>query len=78
MTPSSISVPEYSTTAAKAPWEQTVKVKITAAADEDIDAETLMLDFVVNGTVGQTTGPGPAWTTAPGVRTTMGPWPWRP
>ena len=49
MTPSSISVDEYKHTAAKN-WMQSVKVTIAASADEDIDAETLMLDFVVNGT----------------------------
>ena len=47
MTPSSISVEKHN---GRAPWVQTAKVKITAAADEDIDAETLMLNFAVNGT----------------------------
>ena len=43
----------------KAPWTQSVKVTIEAEEDEDIDAETLMLDFVVNGTVAAN-GPRPA------------------
>ena len=57
MTPSSISVDEYKHTAAKN-WMQEVKVTIAASADEDIDAETLMLDFVVNGTKAEN-GPRP-------------------
>ena len=43
----------------KAPWTQSVKVTIKAAEDEDIDAEMLTLDFVVNGTT-VVNGPRPA------------------
>ncbi len=57
MTPSSISVEEYKHTAAKN-WMQKVEVTIAATVDEDIDAETLMLDFVVNGTKAEN-GPRP-------------------
>ena len=57
MTPSSISVEEYKHTAAKN-WMQSVKVTIAASADEDIDAETLLLDFEVNGTKAEN-GPRP-------------------
>ena len=59
MTPSSISVDEYKHTAAKG-WMQKVKVKITAEDDEDIDAETLMLNFAVNGTVSRNGKPRPS------------------
>ncbi len=55
MTPSAITVDAHNK---KAPWTQEVKVKIAATDDEDIDAETLMLDFVVNGTVAAN-GPRP-------------------
>ena len=57
MTPSSISVEEYKHTAAKN-WMQEVTVTIAASADEDIDAETLMLDFVAHGTKAEN-GPRP-------------------
>ena len=55
MTPSAITVDAHNK---RAPWTQDVKVKIAAAEDEDIDAETLMLDFVVMGTVAAN-GPRP-------------------
>ncbi|MCY4616565.1 MAG: fibronectin type III domain-containing protein [Chloroflexi bacterium] len=58
MTPSAITVPEYKhATDPGKDWMQDVKVTIAASADEDIDAETLMLDFVVNGAT--TFGPRP-------------------
>ena len=55
MTPAAVTVDEHNK---KAPWTQEVKVTIAATPDEDIDAETLMLDFVVNGTVAAN-GPRP-------------------
>ena len=62
MTPSSISVEEYTSAvhrAANPKWEQSVKVKVTATEDEDIDAEMLTLGFVVNGTEDGDHGPRP-------------------
>ena len=64
MTPSSISVEEYTSAvhrAANPKWEQSVKVKVTATEDEDIDAEMLTLGFVVNGTEDGDSA-RPAWT----------------
>ncbi|MCY4667821.1 MAG: fibronectin type III domain-containing protein, partial [Rhodococcus sp.] len=63
MTPSSISVEEYTSAvhrAANPKWEQSVKVKVTATEDEDIDAEMLTLGFVVNGTEDGDYGPRPS------------------
>ena len=48
MTPAVVTVGEHNK---KAPWTQDVMVTIAASSDEDIDIETLVLDFVANGTV---------------------------
>ena len=69
ITPNPVPVGEHD---GRARWEQTVKVTIAAAEDEDVDPDrTLMLNFLVNGTEDSANGTRPTNDMGPDAQATL-------